>query len=187
MLIHADPQKYRTVMEVYFISSSVFQSSHFNFYGAILKLKVKSEKMADYSTPLKRAKRSLSGAATYKSRFKKDWTKLYPVSEVQNSPGEFRCNVCSCVVSCSHQGEADVKRHVEGPIHQKKLKDLKSMKTLNNFGFKKQDDTLKEQVIHVFLQPRLYSLAYMALCVNVSHTHTHNTHTHTHTIIIMCE
>ena len=117
-------------MEVYFISSSVLQSSHFNFYGTILKLEKKSEKMVDYSTPPKKAERSLSGAATYKSRFKKDWTKLYAVSEVQNSPGEFHCNVCSCVVSCSHQGEADVKRHVEWPIHQKKLKDLKSMKTL---------------------------------------------------------
>ena len=134
-------------MEIYFISSSVLQSSHFNFNGAILKLKVKSKKMADYSTPLKKAKRSLSGTATYKSRFKKDWTKLYPVSEVQNSPGEFRCNVCSCVVSCSHQGEADVKRHVEGPIHQKKLKYLKLMKTLSNFGLRRQDDTFKEQVI----------------------------------------
>ena len=134
-------------MEVYFISSSVLQRSHSNFCGAILKLKVKSEKVADYSAPPNKAKRSLSDAATYKSRFKKDWTKLYPVSKVQNSPGEFRCNVCSCVVSCSHQGEADVKRHVEGPIHQRKLKDLKSMKTLNNFGFRKQDDTLKKQVI----------------------------------------
>ena len=131
-------------MKVYFISSSLLQSSHFNFWGAILKLKVKSEKMADYSTPPKKAKRSLSGAATYKSRFKKDWTKLHPVSEVQNSPREFRCNICSCVLSCSHQGEADVKRHVEGPIHQKKLKDLKSIKTLNNFGFRKQHETLKE-------------------------------------------
>ena len=119
-------------MEVYFISSSVLQRSHFNFYGAILKLRAKSEKMADYSTLTKKPKRSLSGAATYTSQFKKDWTKLYPVSEVRNSPGEFRCNVCSGVVSCPHQGEADVKRHMEGPIYQKKLKDLKSMKTLNN-------------------------------------------------------
>ena len=45
--------------------------------------------------------------------------------------------------------------NIEEPIHQKKLKDLKSMKTLNNFGFRKQDDTLKEQVIHEFLQPGL--------------------------------
>ena len=49
--------------------------------------------MADYSIPPEKAKRSLSGAATYKSRFKKDWAKLYPVSEVQNLPGEFCCNV----------------------------------------------------------------------------------------------
>ena len=55
-------------MEVYFISSSVLQSSHFNFYGTILKLEKKSEKMVDYSTPPKKAERSLSGAATYKSR-----------------------------------------------------------------------------------------------------------------------
>ena len=158
-------------MEVYFISSSVLQSSHFNFYGAILKLEVKSEKMA------KRDKRSLSGAATYKSRFKKNWTKSYPVSELQNSPGEFRCNVCSCVASCSHQGEANMKRHVEGPIHQKKLKDLKSRKTLNNFGFRKQDDTLKEQVCHQFLQPRLYG----TVCKCLSHTHTY-THTHNNNV-----
>ena len=30
------------------------------------------------------------------------------------------------------------------------------MKTLNNFGFRKQDDSFKEQVIHEFLQPHLY-------------------------------
>ena len=80
-------------------------------------------------------------------------------------------------MSCSHQeGEADVKRHVEGLIHQKKLKDLKSMKTLNNFGFRKQDNTLKEQAIHEFLQPRLYG----TVCKCLSRTRTH-THTHTHT------
>ena len=31
------------------------------------------------------------------------------------------------------------------------------MKTLNNFGLRKQDDTLKEQVIHEFLQPCFFS------------------------------
>ena len=51
--------------------------------------------MADYSTPPKKAKRSLSGAAIHKSRIKKDWTKLYPVSEVKNLLGEFRFNVKS--------------------------------------------------------------------------------------------
>ena len=72
--------------------------------------------------------------------------------------------------------EADVKRHIEMPVHQKKLKDIKSMKTLNNFGLRKQNDTLKEQVIHEFLQPRLYG----TVCKYLPHTHIH-THTHTHT------
>ena len=43
----------------------------------------------------KEAKRSLSGAATHKSPIKKDWTNLYPVSEVKNLPGELRFNVKS--------------------------------------------------------------------------------------------
>ena len=136
--------------------------------------------MADYSTPLKKAQRSLSGAATYKSWFKKDWKKLYPVSELENLSGEFCCNVCPCVVSCSHQGQTDVKRHVKGPIHQKKWKGLKSMKKLYNFGFRKQHDTLQEQVIYEFLQPRLYC----TVCKSLSHTHPHThtyMHMHTHT------
>ena len=51
------------MIEAYFISSSVLQRSHFNFHGAISKLKVKSEKMAEYS---KKAKKSLSGEPNYK-------------------------------------------------------------------------------------------------------------------------
>ena len=50
------------------------------------------------------------------------------------------------------------------------------MKTLNNFGFRKQDNTFKEQVIHEFLQPYLYGTS--SKCV--SHTDTHP-HTHPHT------
>ena len=50
------------------------------------------------------------------------------------------------------------------------------MKTLNNFGFRKQDDTFKEQVIHEFLQPYLYG----TLCKCLPHTQT-QTHTDTHT------
>ena len=57
------------------------------------------------------------------------------------------------------------------------------MKTLNNFGFRKQDDTLKEQVIHEFLQPHLNG----PVCKFLSLTHTQHTHTQIHTIIIMFE
>ena len=63
-----------------------------------------------------------------------------------------------------------MKRHIEMPVHQKKLKDIKSMKTLNNCDLRKQNDTLKEQVIHGFLQPRLYG----TVCKCLSHKHIHN-------------
>ena len=57
------------------------------------------------------------------------------------------------------------------------------MKTLNNFGFRKQDNTFKEQVIHEFLQPYLYGTS----CKCVSHTHTPtHTQTHTHTYTQEC-
>ena len=42
------------------------------------------------------------------------------------------------------------------------------MKTLNNFGFRKQGDSFKEQVIHEFLQPHLYG----TVCKCFWHTHT---------------
>ena len=54
------------------------------------------------------------------------------------------------------------------------------MKTLNNFGFRKQDNTFKEQVIHEFLQPYLYGTS--SKCVSHTQTHTHrHRHRHTHT------
>ena len=49
------------------------------------------------------------------------------------------------------------------------------MKKLYNFGFRKQDNTLQEQVIYEFLQPRLYG----TVCKSLSHTHLH-THTYMH-------
>ena len=68
----------------------------------------------------KKVKKAREGAAKYQSRFKKECEMLYPISSVPNSPGEFRCTVCNHIVPCSHQGEADVKRHMQGTIHQKK-------------------------------------------------------------------
>ena len=64
------------------------------------------------------------------------------------------------------------------------------MKTLNNFGFRKQDDTLKEQVIHEFLQPYLYGT--LCKCLPQTQTQTHtgthkHTHRHTQRHTIMCE
>ena len=58
------------------------------------------------------------------------------------------------------------------------------MNTLNNFGFRKQDNTFKEQVIHEFLQPYLYGT--LCKCLPQTQTHT-GTHKHTQRHTIMCE
>ena len=72
--------------------------------------------------------------------------KLHAISSVPNTPGEFRCTVCDHIVSCSHQGGADVKRHIQGAFHQKKLKSLKPTKTLSSIGFRAIDDSIWRQV-----------------------------------------
>ena len=77
---------------------------------------------------------------------KKEWKKFYPISNVPNSPGEFRCTVYDYILSCFCQSEADVKRHIQGAVHQKKWKSLKSMKTLSSFGFRPNDDNIREWV-----------------------------------------
>ena len=52
------------------------------------------------------------------------------------------------------------------------------MKKLHNLGFRKQDNTLQEQVIYEFLQLRLYG----TVCKSVTHIHTHTyMHMDTHT------
>ena len=67
------------------------------------------------STSPQKSKRSISGAATYQAAFNEGWGKKYPIIDVPNLPGNFRCNVWSCDLGYKHQGEADIRRHVEGP------------------------------------------------------------------------
>ena len=46
-----------------------------------------------------------TGAAIYKTKFNKNWTKKYPfLSAVETDPSSYRCNICSRILSCSHQG-----------------------------------------------------------------------------------
>lgn len=68
------------------------------------------------SVPNKKAK--LSGAAKYQTRFQKEWTTKYPfLSSVHSDRSKYRCNICNKTLSCGHQGEADVKRHISSDAH----------------------------------------------------------------------
>ena len=72
---------------------------------------------SDSNSPVvKKAK--YAGTAKYKSKFKKDWRVKYPfVSSVTSDKSLFHCNVCNRTLSCVHQGEADLKRHIASDGH----------------------------------------------------------------------
>ena len=146
---HAKKKKSHATFQIFKLKFCQFSHANKkNWFGESLSCAAKLNlKSRSYLFPKNTSIRfSFTCAAKCQSRFKKEWGKLYPISSVSNSPGKVRCTVCYHILSCSHQGEADVKRHIQGAIHQKKLKSLKSMKTLSSFGFRPNDDSIWEQV-----------------------------------------
>ena len=76
--------------------------------------------------------RRLSGAALYKSTFQASWTKKWPfVKPVKGDKTLFRCTVCSKVLSCAHQGERDVTRHIATTQHQRNAKTIQGTRPLS--------------------------------------------------------
>ncbi|XP_078739860.1 uncharacterized protein LOC144953175 [Lampetra fluviatilis] len=68
--------------------------------------------------PAKKTK--FTGAHRYRTKFNADWTSRYPfISAVRGEPCLYRCGVCAKVLSCAHQGETDVRRHVGSDSHAK--------------------------------------------------------------------
>eukprot|EP00794_Sanderia_malayensis_P002031 gene2031-2309_t len=59
----------------------------------------------------------VSGSAKYKSKFKSEWEKLYPVRAVKNDSYAFSCVPGNKVVRCDHQGLKDVKDHCTTETH----------------------------------------------------------------------
>lgn len=90
----------------------------------------------EFSAPSPKRKR-LSGAATYGSKFKKDWAAEFPcVQEGREDPMySFYCLVCKKDVSCRHQGIADVRRHVGSRSHTSMVTSVSTSNRLTNMGF----------------------------------------------------
>lgn len=63
-------------------------------------------------------KNVVRGAAYYKTKFNKEWMKKYPyIQVVKSDPHSFLCTICNKKISCKHQGETDVTRHIAGVAH----------------------------------------------------------------------
>lgn len=71
-------------------------------------------------------KRGLSGAATYRCFFKKEWSTRWPFITMGTTSSFYWCSVCRQENSCAHQGVRDISRHVEGKGHRAKEQALKS-------------------------------------------------------------
>ena len=53
------------------------------------------------------------GAATYRAKFKPSWNTKWPcIRSVPREESSFQCTVCHKKLSCKHQGERDVTRHL---------------------------------------------------------------------------
>ena len=55
--------------------------------------------------------RKLEGVAKYPAKFNSKWSKQWPCIQAALNY-KFRCTVCEC--SCEHQGETDVRHHMDG-------------------------------------------------------------------------
>ena len=76
-------------------------------------------------------KSSHIGAARYKSKFKPEWTKKYPVKAVANDPHSFYCIPCTKKIRCDHQGISDVKDHCDTESHKTREKQAKSQASVS--------------------------------------------------------
>lgn len=79
--------------------------------------------------------RKLDGAAKYHTKFNPEWTRKWPciVRASGGSMYKFTCSLCQCSVSCQHQGEKDVRRHIEGKKHCDNVKTLETQQQIGAF------------------------------------------------------
>ena len=57
------------------------------------------------------------GAASYNTKYDKEWESKFPISNVNGNPHAFYCIPCAKVLSCGHQGMKDVTDHCDGNTH----------------------------------------------------------------------
>lgn len=75
--------------------------------------------------------RKYQGAAVYKSKFQLEWQRKWPcITSMKDKPNYFYCTVCAKTVSCGHQGEKDVTRHMDSVLHKKNVSSVQRTEPL---------------------------------------------------------
>ena len=66
------------------------------------------------------SKRKTKGAATYETTNDTSWETSFPIRSVKGNKHSFLCIPCNkIIVSCSHQGKADVRVHCDSHTYKK--------------------------------------------------------------------
>ena len=86
-------------------------------------------------------KRKHCGSFSYKTKFDPAWVNRHSMAKdvIIAAPDDvhtFKCLVCKKEVSCAHQGEGDLKRHIRGKDHQKALTAKANVKPISSFFMK---------------------------------------------------
>ena len=98
--------------------------------------------------------RKYQGAAVYKSKFQSEWQRKWPcITPLKDKRSYFYCTVCAKAVSCGHQGEKDVKRHMESELHKKNVNSVKDTTPLKFIP-----SNLKKKVLLYLYVASLYRL-----------------------------
>ena len=95
--------------------------------------------------------KKMKSAATYKYKFKEEWSKQYPISRSDSNPYAFYCIPCKRSVSCSHQGFSDVTKHCKGLTRVSFAKAIKNNRSITTFLADNDEgaNSLKEKTIRV--------------------------------------
>lgn len=115
--------------------------------------------------PSKRKKlssiRKWSGATIYKSQYQTTWQRKWPfLLPVKDNPNSCHCSICKKHISCAHQGERDVLRHIETASHQKNARAIQNIQPLS-LGDSTSVQLLKEKVSNHIVQ---YDIMLICLC-----------------------
>ena len=83
--------------------------------------------------------------AKYPTRFNPAWSRTWRCIQPSVVSFKFKCTVCDYQISCEHQGEKDVKRHLESQKHKANIKALNNQLRVTSF-FKATADPIHEKV-----------------------------------------
>ena len=85
--------------------------------------------------------RKLDGAVKYPT-----WSRQWPcIQPSLVGPFKLKCTICECQVSCKHQGEKDVKHHIDSQKHKANMTALDKQSKVTSF-FRSTTDPIHEKV-----------------------------------------